>query len=46
MRVLAIDPGTTKSGWVLLEDGVPIQWAHEPNFYVLTACVEGSMGGN
>jgi len=31
MRVLAIDPGTTKSGWCLLEDGVPTKWAWADN---------------
>ena len=31
MRVLAIDPGTTKSGWCLLEDGAPTNWGWEDN---------------
>jgi len=34
MRVLAIDPGTTKSGWCLLEDGVPTTWGWEDNDFV------------
>ena len=31
MRVLAIDPGTTKSGWCLLEDGAPTDWGWDDN---------------
>lgn len=31
MRVLAIDPGSEKSGWVLLENGVPTRWGWVPN---------------
>ena len=31
MRVLAIDPGPSKSGWCLLEDGVPRKWGWSKN---------------
>ena len=31
MKVLAIDPGTTKSGWCLLEDGAPTDWGWDDN---------------
>lgn len=31
MRVLSIDPGPTKSGWCLLEDGVPKEWGWHEN---------------
>jgi len=33
--ILAIDPGTTESGWVILEDGVPIEFGKNNNEYVL-----------
>ena len=29
--MLAIDPGTTKSGWCLLEDGTPTKWGWSNN---------------
>lgn len=31
MRVLSIDPGTTKSGWVFIQDGVPLKWGWQDN---------------
>lgn len=31
MRVLAIDPGSEKSGWVILEDGVPVLYGWDAN---------------
>ena len=31
MRVLAIDPGPTKSGWCLLENGAPTNWGWSEN---------------
>jgi len=34
MRILAIDPGTTKSGWCLLEDGAPTDWGWDDNEWV------------
>lgn len=30
-RILAIDPGSEVSAWLLLVDGRPIRWAKEPN---------------
>ena len=36
MRVLAIDPGTTKSGWCLLEDGAPTDWGWDDNDVLIT----------
>lgn len=30
-RILAIDPGSTHSAWLLLVDGRPERWAKEPN---------------
>lgn len=35
MRLLAIDPGTTKSGWVLIEDGKPVEWGWDENEEVM-----------
>lgn len=35
MRVLAIDPGTAESAWVLLEDGLPVSKGTEANEGVL-----------
>jgi len=31
MKVLAIDPGPTKSGWCLLENGAPTNWGWSEN---------------
>lgn len=31
MKILAIDPGTTQSGWCLLEDGIPVAFGVLPN---------------
>lgn len=33
--ILAIDPGTTESGWVILENGVPVEFGKHDNEYVL-----------
>ena len=35
MKLLAIDPGTTKSGWVLIEDGKPVEWGWDENEEVM-----------
>jgi hypothetical protein len=35
MRLLAIDPGTTKSGWVLIENIKPVQWGWDDNEEVM-----------
>lgn len=35
MRVLAIDPGSEKSGYVVLENGVPTEWGHWENMRLL-----------
>lgn len=42
--ILAIDPGTTESGWVVLRDGVPVRFGKDPNHHVLGRC-EGMGGG-
>ncbi len=31
MRVLGLDPGTTKSAWCLVDGGVPVRWGWEAN---------------
>lgn len=31
MTLLAIDPGNEKSAWCVLQDGVPVEFAKEPN---------------
>ena len=36
MRVLAIDPGPTKSGWCLLENGAPTNWGWSENDVLIT----------
>ena len=36
MRVLAIDPGPTKSGWCLLENGAPTKWGWSENDVLIT----------
>ena len=35
MRVLCVDPGSEKSGWCLLEDGIPAQWDWQSNDVLL-----------
>lgn len=35
MKVLAIDPGNVKSGWVLWENGLPVQFAKDDNDMLL-----------
>ena len=35
MRLLAIDPGTTESAWVLLDGGLPLACGQEDNAHVL-----------
>lgn len=38
MKLVAIDPGTTKSGWVQIEDGIPVQhgwYENEPLLKIL-----------
>jgi len=35
MKVMACDPGTTKSGWCIIEDGVPTDWGWDENHSVL-----------
>lgn len=34
-RVLAIDPGSAESAWILLEEGIPVRHARQPNDEVL-----------
>lgn len=36
MLILAIDPGNEQSAWLLLQDGIPVQFAKEPNVAVLS----------
>ena len=31
MKLLAIDPGTTKSGWVMIDSLVPVEWGWSDN---------------
>ena len=33
-RVLSLDPGTTRTGWCIIEDGVPVGWGHDDNEWV------------
>ena len=35
--ILAIDPGTTYSGWCLLEDSKPVKWSWDDNENILAA---------
>ena len=34
--ILAIDPGSKKSGWIVLKDGMPTQWGWDENDGVLS----------
>lgn len=34
VNILGIDPGSTKSGWILLEDQIPKQWGWDENHKV------------
>ncbi len=36
MKVIAVDPGTTMSGWCLIENGLPVDWGWHPNEQVKT----------
>ena len=36
MKVFAIDPGPTKSGWCLLENGAPMAWGWDGNEIIIT----------
>ena len=36
MKVFAIDPGPTKSGWCLLENGAPTNWGWSENDVLIT----------
>jgi hypothetical protein len=40
-RLMAIDPGTYRSAWVLLEDGLPIDFGYEANVVVLDRVKRG-----
>ena len=40
MRILALDPGSAKSAWVLLKDGVPIEFAIDDNESILDFVVK------
>ena len=31
MRVLSLDPGTTRTGWCIIEDGAPTDWGWDEN---------------
>jgi hypothetical protein len=33
--VLSVDPGPTRSAWMILEDGKPTEWVHDLNDHVL-----------
>lgn len=33
-RILALDAGTTRSAWVLVDDGMPVRWGWDTNQYV------------
>jgi len=46
MRLLAIDPGSEKSGWVLMENGVPTRWAWDENRLVRNLLGALSIPGN
>ena len=35
--ILAIDPGTTHSGWCLLEDSKPVKWGWDDNVDIVNA---------
>ena len=41
MRILAIDPGSEKSGWCVLVDGVPTRWDETPNDELLMMIADG-----
>ena len=38
MRVLCVDPGSQRSAFVLLEDGVPTHWGWEENMLMNESC--------
>lgn len=35
MRLIGLDPGTTESAWVMIDNGVPVEHEKEPNAVVL-----------
>lgn len=41
-RILAIDPGSTQSGWVVLADGRPVKHGKSPNEQLLRALRRGA----
>lgn len=43
--ILAIDPGTTESGWVLLDSGVPIMFGKDENEDVISMVYEADCFG-
>ena len=38
--ILAIDPGTTHSGWCLLEDSKPVKWGWDDNVDIVNTLVD------
>lgn len=44
--ILAIDPGTTYSGWCLLEDSEPVEWGWDDNEEIIKRLVNSTAGGS
>lgn len=46
MRILAIDPGSTESGWVIIDADTcrPIEFGKSPNAHLLESCQYGVAG--